>query len=369
LRQPGFIASARDDVVLDPVHKISVVAPIRNEAEHIDHFIRDLAGQDYEGELEIFMADGRSSDDSVERLAGAAETAGLSVTVLENPAGWVSQGLNACIDRATGDLIVRLDCHSRYPTDYLRRCAVAAEETGAENVGGVLLPRGRMTTERAVACASDNPFGGIGWRIDASTTERIEVDTVTYGAFRPRAFELAGRFDESLVRNQDDEFNLRLRKRGGRIVLDPAIRVFYTPRGSLRGAFRQYYEYGVWKVPVMLKHRQVASLRSLAPFGFVASLPILGLLAVWRAEARLLLLIELATYVLGALVFAAIGIGRRHESWRILPRVVAAFMTFHVAYGIGMAKGWLDAAMRVARVQRRREIDVADSLPAEQVES
>ncbi len=151
----------------------------------------------------------------MESLQHAAERAGIDLIFLANPSRWVSNGLNACIERAQGDLIVRLDCHSRYPSDYVRRCAQAAEETGALNVGGVVTPVGQTGMERAVACAMDSPFGGIGWTRHGAVDARAEVDTVTYGAFRPQAFQLAGRFDESLVRNQDDEFNLRLRLAGG----------------------------------------------------------------------------------------------------------------------------------------------------------
>ena len=213
------------------VKRVSVIAPMWNEAAHIDGFVADIAAQDFDGELELLVADGASTDGSVERLRGAAEREGIEVTVLDNPARWVSAGLNSCIRAATGGLIVRVDCHSRYPTDYVRRCVAAAEETGAENVGGIFIPIGRTGTERAVACAMNSPFGGIHWTRHGEG-ERVEVDTVPYGAFTPDAFERAGLFDETLVRNQDDEFNLRLRLAGGKIVLDPAIRIFYTPRGS-----------------------------------------------------------------------------------------------------------------------------------------
>src|SRR5438270_7323366 len=124
---------------------------MRNEAAHIEGFVSDLAGQDFDGEVEIFVADGASSDDSVARLESAAARHGLVLTVVPNPQRWVSYGLNACIRRASGDLIVRLDCHSSYPADYLRRCAIAAEETDALNVGGLFEPVGRTPMERAVA--------------------------------------------------------------------------------------------------------------------------------------------------------------------------------------------------------------------------
>ena len=327
------------------VRRISIVAPMRNEAAHIDAFVADVAAQDFEGELEIFVADGASTDDSVARLEAAAARHGLKLTVVPNPQRWVSHGLNACIRRASGDLIVRLDCHSRYPPDYLRRCAIAAEETGALNVGGLFEPIGRTRMERAVACALKSPFGGVHWTRDTGSRERVDADTVPYGAYRPEAFELAGYFDESLVRDQDDEFNLRLRLRGGRVVLDPAIRVLYTPRGSLRKVFRQYYEYGLWKVPVMLKHGQVVSARSMVPCTFVASVALLAPASLVSRGARLLLAAETAAYASCALGFGAFSAARDGEL-RLLPRIVSVYPAFHAGHGVGMLHGWLRAMRR-----------------------
>jgi succinoglycan biosynthesis protein ExoA len=328
-------------VSTEPIKRISVMAPMYNEAAHIENLVADLAAQDWDGELELLVADGRSTDDCVARLRAAAEQHAIALRVFDNPERYVSHALNICIAEATGDLIVRVDCHSRYPRDYLRRCVIAAEETGAENVGGLFVPTGGTKMERAVACAVDSAFGGTGWTRNDESTERSEADTVPYGAFRPEAFRLAGLFDESLVRNQDDEFNLRLRREGGRIVFDPAIRVFYTPRGSYRRLFRQYYEYGRWKAPVMRKHGQPTSARSLAPGGFVGSVVVLAGLAVLLPAALLLLEIELALYLAGALVFGVLGLRRRREPLRLLPRVVAVFPTLHLAHGLGMLMGWV----------------------------
>ena len=323
----------------ETIRRISVIAPMWNEARHIEQLVADLAAQDFEGEVELLVADGRSTDGSVELLRAAAAEHGVELKVLDNPMRWVSAGLNACIREATGDLIVRVDCHSGYPPDYLRQCATVAEETGADNVGGIFVPRGETGMERAVATAMDSPFGGIHWTRHGSAG-RHDVDTVPYGAFRPRAFEIAGLFDESLVRNQDDEFNLRLRRAGGRIVLDPSIRIFYTPRGSFTRLFRQYFEYGLWKPAVMRKHGSVVSVRSLAPILFVVSLVVLAVLAPFSHFDLLLLEAEIALYVVGALVFGLMAIRAKREPLRLLPRVIGAFLTFHVAYGIGMAAGW-----------------------------
>jgi succinoglycan biosynthesis protein ExoA len=339
----GVAESIRGARESSPIRRVSLVAPMWNEAGHIESFVADVADQDFDGELELLVADGGSTDGSVEKLQQAADRHGVAVTILDNPERWVSHGLNRCIRLARGDLIIRLDCHSRYPPDYVRRCVVASEETGAENVGGVFVARGRTAMERAVACAMDSAFGGVGWTRHASA-ERVEVDTVPYGAFRPSAFRLAGLFDESLVRNQDDEFNLRLRLAGGRVVLDPQIRVFYTPRSSLGGVFRQYFEYGLWKAPVMLKHRRATSVRSLAPGAFAASLLVLAPLAPWFGMASVLLGVQIGAYAAAALAFAVVAVRGRRESWRLVPRVMALFPTFHLGHGFGMLAGWGQAA-------------------------
>lgn len=326
-----------------------MIAPMRDEAEHVEDFVADLAAQDFEGPVEVLVADGGSTDGSPELLREAAATAGLDLHLIANPAGQVSPGLNRCVASANGDLIIRFDCHSRYPTNYLRFCALASEETGAWNVGGRCIPEGRTALERAVACAMDSPFGGIGWTRMAGVGRRVETDTVTYGAFRPAAFKAAGLFDETLVRNQDDEFNLRLRSAGGKVVLDPAIVVKYIPRGSLRAVWRQYYEYGLWKVPVMIKHRQVLGLRSLVPIGLVASFTGFACGAVFSKRARALLAVELIGYTSGALGFGSLTVRRHDESVALLPLVVTVFPAFHLGYGSGMARGWLRAIVQACR--------------------
>jgi succinoglycan biosynthesis protein ExoA len=323
------------------IERISVIAPMLNEAAHVEGFVTDLAAQDFAGHVEVLVADGGSTDGSVGLLEAAAQRAGLNLTVLPNPARWVSPGLNACIRSATGDLLVRLDCHSRYPADYLRLCAEAAEESDALAVGGIVAPKGRTPIERAVACAMDSPFGGIGWMRATTEAVRRDSDILTYGAFRPEAFERAGLFDESLLRNQDDEFTMRIRRAGGRVLLDSRIKVVYTPRGSYRGVFRQYFDYGYWKVRVMRKHRQVLSGRSLAPPAFVASLVVLAPAAIVFSWARIVLGLELLAYVSGAVVFGLRSVRARNQPLRLLPRVVAVYPMFHVAYGLGLLWGLL----------------------------
>lgn len=329
--------------------KISLVIPMLNEARHVESLTQDLAAQTYDGEMEMIVADGGSTDGSVEALRGACTRRGIPLTMLENPHGSTAHGLNRCLEYATSDLIVRLDCHTRYPPDYLELLASTSAETGAWNVGGVVEVEGESVTERAIACALDNPFGGANWSRHFGANVPMEVDTVSFGAFRREVFERVGVFDEDLVRDQDDEFNMRLRRAGGRIVLDPRIRVRYRPRGSFRALARQYYQYGRWKVPVMAKHRRILSARSLAPIGLVGSLVLLGLAATLSTAGRWAFAALVVTYLTLAAVFAARAIARRHESWSLLPLVVAALPVCHLSYGVGMCVGLARAARSLIR--------------------
>jgi GT2 family glycosyltransferase len=311
-----------------------------NEETRVEGIIADIAAQKFAGELELLVADGGSSDDSVGRLRAAAARNRVPLTLVENRQRLIPHALNACIRRARGDLVIRMDCRARYPADYLERCIAAVEATGAWNVGGLTIPVGQSRGERAVACAVDNPFGGIGWTRHASSRGHVEVDTVYGGAFRREAFESVGLFDESLPRNEDEDFNMRLRQAGGRVILDPRISVLYTPRDSAVELFTQYLGYGRGKVDLIWKHGRMVSLRSMAPLAFVASVATLGAASMRSRPARRLLNAELTAYGGCALAFGVRALVRRRESMLLLPNVVAVFPVLHVGYGAGMLDGF-----------------------------
>jgi glycosyltransferase involved in cell wall biosynthesis len=329
------------------IERISVIVPMLNEAAHVGHLVEDLASQDFGGSVRTFVADGGSTDGSPGLLRAEAERAGIELEVLDNPRRVAAAGLNVCLERALAadpDLVVRLDCHSRYPADYLRRCAEVSAETGAWNVGGLFVPEGTTPTGRAVACALESPFGGHNWM--PNRDRRADVDTVFCGAFRPQVFERAGRYDEEVGTAEVEDLNIRIRKAGGRVVYDPSIWLTYFPRDTYRRVFVQYYRYGVNKVAVTRKHRQVVSGRSLVPLVFVASLATLGVAAVPSRLARRALVAEVGAYATCALAFAVLAVRRRGESPALLAKVAALFPLFHVAHGLGGARGWLSAARR-----------------------
>jgi succinoglycan biosynthesis protein ExoA len=325
---------------------VSIIVPLRNEEPRVEDLARRIACQDFEGEIEVLVADGASTDRSIERLRVAAATAGLRVTVVENPGRLIPHGLNACLRRARGDFIVRMDCRGGFRRDYVRRCVAVALETGGWSAGGVIVPFGRTRTQRAVACAMDSPFGGIGWTRHASAERRAEADTLYCGTFRRSVFARIGLYDESLPWNEDEDLSLRIRRAGGRVVVDPGIRIPYAPRDSLRALFAQHYRIGRGKVDVMCKHRKVLSARSLAPLALLGSAGVLGAASGRSRRARRLLAAETCAYAGLAATFACGSIRRRREERRLAPTVAAAFGVMHAGYGAGMLHGVLEAARR-----------------------
>jgi glycosyltransferase involved in cell wall biosynthesis len=315
---------------------VSVIVPVRNEARTIERFLNSLAKQDLDDlSWEVIAADGMSEDGTREVLANWAQK-WPKLTVIDNPHRYVSHALNAAAQAARGEVIIRMDAHTEYAPDYIRQCIAVLEETGADNVGGPALTRATGWMQRAIAAAYHPRFASGGAKFRDPAYEG-PVDTVPYGCWRRTTIERAGLFDESLVRNQDDELNLRIILNGGRVWQSPRIRSWYWPRGSLRALFAQYYQYGFWKVAVIRKHQRPASWRHLAP-GVCVLLAITLAAAsfVWRWPIAVLFAL-VATYFIAA-VSASISAARRN-GWDLLPALPAVFAVCHVAYGLGFLAG------------------------------
>ncbi|MBS1824079.1 MAG: glycosyltransferase family 2 protein [Acidobacteria bacterium] len=322
---------------------ISIVVACRNEARHIGSLLESLLAQDFGGMTwEAIVADGES-DDSTREILEEFRTRDPRICVIANPGRIVSTGLNAAIHAARGDFILRMDAHTRYAPDYCLRCVETLQNTGADNAGGPARTAPQGAWGHAIAAAYHSRFSTGGGKFHREDVEGW-VDTVPYGCWRRTIFSRIGLFDETLVRNQDDEFNLRLLRAGGRIWQSPRIVSWYSPRASLRALFRQYFQYGFWKVAVIRKHRIPASWRHLVPGGFVAANIALAAGATvgveWCAE---LWLVMAGTYVIASV--AASVIVARQNGWRPLPYLPLIFLTYHLSYGAGflagMASMWL----------------------------
>jgi glycosyltransferase involved in cell wall biosynthesis len=357
------------------VRTISVIVPCRNEQDHIEAFCKSVAAQQVPAgcQLEVILADGMSDDGTRERFhqwhqrylqKEKAPDASLHFDLIDNPGRIVSSGLNQCIARSMGVFLVRLDVHTVYAPDYIAQCWAAWQHTGADNVGGPWRAEGQPgpqgTVQRAIAAAFQSRWVAGGAR-SRDLTYNGPVDTVYLGAWPRTTFDRFGGFDEQLMRNQDDEHNLRIHLAGGRIWQSASIRSTYFPRAQVSDVFRQYRQYGYWKPFVMHKHGQAAALRHVVPSLFVGTW-CLGLLALMLigaclANARLgawtawffygvasLWLLQTGVYAL-AVMLVSRGIARQHE-WallRYLPNIIAAY---HVGYGLGSLRGWWDVLVR-----------------------
>ena len=316
---------------------VTVIMPVRNEAKHIEQAVRAVlansgAGQRFD--LQVLVVDGMSDDGTreiVTRLAAEFP----QVTLLDNPQATVPFALNAGLRRACGEIIIRVDGHAFVAPDFIANALSELERRPeCDCVGGSIDNIDENDTARAVSLAMSSPFG-VG-NATFRTGGEGYVDTLAFGAYRREVFDRIGEFDETLTRNQDDEFNYRLTKAGGRIWLSPRIRSRYVVRSSFPKLFRQYRQYGYWKVYVNRKHGAVTNLRQLVPAAFVATVVLLALLALAVPAARLVLAAVLLLYLTGALVAGAAKVG---SGISLLPRVMLAFATMHVGYGLGYLEG------------------------------
>ena len=321
---------------------ISIVVACRNEAGAIDTMLRSAIGQDFSGQdWELLIADGDSAD-GTRALLGAWQAAYPQIRMLENPRRITSTGLNAAIRAAKGEIILRMDAHTEYASDYVRQCLAALESTGAWNVGGPARTRFNSRLGRAIAAAFHSPFSTGGSHFHDPTYEGF-TDTVPYGCWRKQTLEQLGMFDEDLVRNQDDELNRRITRAAGKIWQTPKIVSWYTPRQSLRSLFRQYFQYGFWKVPVMRKDG-LGSWRAVIPALFVLG-NLIALFAVsvsWILgdHVRLFLsawLFIVTSYAVLSTVFALSA--ARKFGWALLPLLLPVFATYHCSYGAGLLVG------------------------------
>jgi succinoglycan biosynthesis protein ExoA len=316
---------------------VTVVMPVRNEAAFIAQSLGATLAQDYPPErVEIIVADGMSTDGTRE-IVTSLQAQHARLRLVDNTGRIAPTGLNAALRLARGEIIVRVDGHCEIAPDYVRRCVECLRREKVEGVGGPIETVGETTTARAIAAAMSSSFGVGGSAFRTVKDRRMLVDSVAFPAYTRRAIERAGLFDEELVRNQDDEYNYRLRALGGRLLLAPEIRARYYSRGTLASLRHQYFQYGYWKVRVMQKHPRQMSARQFAPPLFAAALLILGVLSPVFAAARLALAAIACAYVAANLCASVLT--ARKNGWRLLPLLPATFATLHLAYGFGFLKG------------------------------
>jgi succinoglycan biosynthesis protein ExoA len=318
---------------------VSVLMPVRDEAAFVERSVGSALTQDYPHDrMEILIADGGSTDatrEVIERLGHSHPD--ISIKLLDNPGKIVATGLNAALKLAKGEVIVRVDGHCEIAPDYVSRCVRHLLNDGVEAVGGRVETIGESYTARAIAVAMSSWFGVGGSAFRVANGSSQFTDTVAFPAYTRAVIDRAGLFDEELVRNQDDEYNYRLRKLGVRLLLASDVRSRYYSRGTLPGLASQYFQYGYWKVRVMQKHPRQMRLRQFAPPLFVAVLLAVLLALPITPVAKYLALTIAGVYALG--VIGASILAAQKSEWQSLPLLPIAFVILHLAYGFGFLFG------------------------------
>lgn len=316
---------------------VSVIVPCYNEQTTIRLLLDAVYQQSYQrDQMEVIIADGMSTDGTrAEIEAFQAQHPDLLVKVVDNTRRIIPAALNRAIEAASGSVIVRLDAHSRPDREYVARSVADLEAGLGDNVGGVWMikPGAETWVARSIAVAASHPLG-VGDALYRFTDKASEVDTAPFGAFRRDLVERIGFFDETLLTNEDYEFNTRIRLSGGRVWLDPRIRSEYFARKNYGDLAKQYWRYGYWKLRMLRRYPKTLRWRQALPPLFVFSLLGLAILALFWHVALQLLILETGFY-LGVLLAASVSLAARHRDPRFLIGVPAAVAVMHLCWGSG----------------------------------
>jgi succinoglycan biosynthesis protein ExoA len=317
--------------------KVSVIVPCYNEQSTIRLLLDALHQQTYpRANMEVIVSDGMSQDRTREAVAAfQKDFPDLEVRLVDNPLRNIPSGVNRGIEASRGDLIVRFDGHAKPYPDYVENCVKAHGEGRGENVGGVweIRPGADTWIAKSIAVAAGHPLG-VGDALYRHTKQAAEVDTVPFGSFRRTLIEKIGFFDESLLTNEDYEFNARVRKSGGKIWLDPSIRSVYFARATLLELIRQYWRYGFWKWRMLRRYPDTLRWRQALPPLFVVSLMVLIVLSIFLPPTRILLAGELLLYLSIMILAGLYAALRQHKAYLILG-LPLAIPAMHFAWGSG----------------------------------
>lgn len=333
---------------------VSVLMPIRNEAAYIRRSLGAVLSQDYPPELvEVVVADGMSTDGTAE-IVREIQADHPNVKLLANPGLVAPTALNIATDASSGEILVRVDGHCEITPDYILNSVRHLLEDGVQGVGGSVETIGETPEAEAIALAMSSRFGVGNSAFRTTRGKTAYADTVPFPVYPREVVEHAGRYDENMIRDQDDEYNYRIRKLGGRLLLAADVRSRYYSRASLSSLWGQYFGYGLWKARVLRKHPRQMSPRQFLPGLFVSILIVGTLLSPFSQAARRLVAAMLLTY-LCATGAASANIAARTDLGH-LRRLPLAFVALHLGYGTGFLVGLARLAAEPAnRIHPPRE--------------
>lgn len=318
---------------------VSVILPVFNEQDYIWRTLSSIRNQVYPADkIEVLVVDGISQDHTKEKVNQFVnQYPQLNIRLFNNPRGIYSTGFNIGLQYARGEVVIMMGGHTEPAPDYISRCVENLFLRGVDCVGGSLQTIADSYSGQVIAAAMGSSFGVGGVAFRTRSNQAAEVDTVAFAAYRRSSIERCGFMDEELVRDQDDEYNYRLREMGGIIFLAPDIHARYYSRSSLSSLWRQYYQYGLWKVRVLQKHPRQMQIRQFIPPLFVLSLlssALLILLTPWAWVVLFLVVVSYSVANIGASYALA-----RQKGWKYLPLLPVTYIILHISYGLGLIMG------------------------------
>ncbi|MBS5886399.1 MAG: glycosyltransferase family 2 protein [Clostridium sp.] len=318
---------------------VAVIIPCRNEEGYIAKCIESFLKQSYPMELlKIVISDGFSNDNTRNIIKDYMKN-NENVIMIDNEGLTAPKGMNKGIKATDTDIIIIFGAHAYADKDFVLENVKALENNDVGCVGGVLKTINSTVKGEAIAQAMMCPFG-VGNATFRYAEKECYVDTVAFGAYKREVLDKVGIFDDELVRNQDDELNFRVIKNGYKILLSPKIKSTYYGRASFAKLWKQYYQYGFWKVRVIQKHNRPASIRHLIPMLFTLYLLVGGTISVFSKSIRWIFLSILALYVFLDLLFS-MKLSCKSKL-KYLGYISVCFPILHLSYGIGFLFGILN---------------------------
>jgi len=321
---------------------VSIIIPSYNEEKFIGKCLDSIIANDFsKDKIKVFVVDGMSEDETRAIVKSYGRQYAF-IKLLDNPKKFVPFALNIGIREAKEKIIMRMDAHTSYRKDYISKCIRYLKEHNVDNVGGICitLPGANSLIAQSIALSLSCPFGVGNSYFRIGSKEPRYVDTVPFGCYRKEVFDKIGLFDEDLIKNQDDEFNLRLIKNGGKILLVPEIVSHYYARENLVKLWKMYFQYGYFKPLVAKKVKGVLTWRQTIPVFFVCSLILLFLLSFFSKYFLLLYLSLIGLYIIINFFFSFLISIKKNV--KLLPFLAITFPILHFSYGLGYLKGIWD---------------------------
>lgn len=317
---------------------VSVVIPVYNEEKYITGLINSLEEQDYDrNKFEIIFVDGNSSDKTIEIVNETLNEKQIKYKILKNPDRITPKSMNIGIKNSNYDIIIRLDAHSEYPSNYISKCVYYLNKIKADNVGCILETVSEGIIGNAISIVLSSKFG-VGNSKFRTNAQSGYVDTVPFGTFRKELFEEIGYYDERLSRNQDSEFNSRILKNGGKIYLFNDIKIIYHPRDTIGKLVKMAVLNGKWNLYTNYLVPGSMRLRHFVPFAFTISL-IIGIISIILniKLIKFAFLLEMLLYLLLDIIFSVKEIKNYNVVSILLSLLI--YPIFHITYGFGTILG------------------------------